>query len=82
MSKSLEKTYSHALQLLAPKLWPAPDPKDIQTALEKEFGIIELVREPEDWRDIPEYDYGEIKEDEYLEWEEEGGKKEKSKSGG
>lgn len=57
--------------------------QEIQTALEKEFGIIELVREPEDWRDIPEFDYGKDQgEDEYLEWEEEGGKKGSAKSGG
>lgn len=48
--------------------------REIQTALEKEFGIIELVREPEDWRDIPEFD-NDGGEEEYLEWEEEGGKK-------
>ncbi len=60
--------------------------QEIQTALEKEFGIIELVREPEDWRDIPEYDYGsEKEEDVFLEWEQEGGKKKQEgekKSGG
>lgn len=43
--------------------------REVKDALEKEFGPIYLVQEPEDWRDIPEYDSGNDDEDtEYLDW--------------
>lgn len=42
--------------------------RQIQSELEREFGAVDLVNEPEEWRDIPEYDEGQPGEDEYL-WE-------------
>ncbi len=46
----------------------------IREALEKEFGIVELIDEPVDWRDIPEMDtdFDPANED-FLDWEIEGG---------
>ena len=45
--------------------------REVQRALEKEFGIVELIQEPESWKDIPEYDHGvyESGEEEYLDFE-------------
>lgn len=42
--------------------------KAIQEALEREFGIVELILEPEEWRDIPEYDNSDPDDVEYLDW--------------
>lgn len=53
--------------------------REVKEALEKEFGPIYLVQEPEDWRDIPEYDNNyEEDETEYLDW---GDKEEKDSNG-
>jgi hypothetical protein len=51
--------------------------REIQEALEKEFGYIQLVEEPVDWRDIPEYDENADPDDvEYIDWDDDdGGKK-------
>ena len=44
--------------------------RDIQLALEEKFGVVNLVEEPEDWRDIPEYTGEEAgEEEEFLDWE-------------
>lgn len=45
--------------------------QEVKDALEKEFGPIYLVQEPEDWRDIPEYEGAEDEETEYLDWDDE-----------
>ncbi len=47
--------------------------REIQLALEEKFGIVELVEEPIEWRDIPEYDEGETtdEDEEFIDWEEE-----------
>ncbi|MEN0005031.1 MAG: AsmA family protein [Bacteroidota bacterium] len=43
--------------------------REIREALEKEFGYIQLVEEPADWRDIPEYDAeGDPDDVEYIDW--------------
>ncbi|MCB9297924.1 MAG: hypothetical protein H6559_33090 [Lewinellaceae bacterium] len=39
--------------------------------MEQAFGIVQLLDEPEDWKDIPEYNHG--KEEEYLDFDMEGG---------
>ncbi len=50
----------------------------IREALEKEFGIVELIDEPVDWRDIPEMDNNfDPNNEEYLDWEIEGGRGDK-----
>ncbi|MCB9298914.1 MAG: AsmA family protein [Lewinellaceae bacterium] len=46
--------------------------REIQRGLEQAFGIVQLLDEPEDWKDIPEYNHG--KEEEYLDFDMEGGK--------
>lgn len=46
--------------------------REIQRALEQTFGIVQLLEEPEEWKDIPEYDHG--KEEEYLDFDMEGGR--------
>ena len=44
--------------------------RNIQLALEEKFGLIDLVDEPEDWRDIPEYTGEEnSEEEEFMDWE-------------
>ncbi len=50
--------------------------RDIQRALEEQFGYVELVEEPEEWKDIPEYRHDNYDPDkeEYLEFDLEGGK--------
>ncbi len=49
--------------------------RDIQRALEDEFGIVELIEEPESWKDIPEFEHDtyEPEEEEFLEFEVGGG---------
>ena len=42
----------------------------VRRALRDEFGEISLIDEPKEWEDAS----GEIEEDEFIEWEEEGGK--------
>ncbi|GJM31681.1 MAG: hypothetical protein DHS20C18_06820 [Saprospiraceae bacterium] len=50
--------------------------RKIREALEKEFGIVELIDEPVDWRDIPEMDTDfDPNNEDYLDWEVEGRKK-------
>ncbi len=46
--------------------------REIQLALEEKFGVVELVEEPVEWRDIPEYS-GDVESDEdvFIDWEEE-----------
>ncbi len=46
--------------------------REIQRALEQAFGIVQLLEEPEEWKDIPEYDHG--GEEEYLDFDMEGGR--------
>ncbi|MCB0589255.1 MAG: hypothetical protein KDD06_28470, partial [Phaeodactylibacter sp.] len=46
--------------------------REIQRGLEQTFGVVQLLEEPEDWKDIPEYDHGE--EEEYLDFDLEGGR--------
>ena len=58
--------------------------REIQLALEEAFGIVELVEEPIEWRDIPEYDNSPEAggEEEFIDWEEgheEGEKKKNNK---
>ncbi|MEQ8706977.1 MAG: AsmA family protein [Phaeodactylibacter sp.] len=45
--------------------------REIQRALEQEFGIVEFIEEPEDWKDIPEYEHDtyDPKDEEYLDFE-------------
>ncbi|MCR9100882.1 MAG: AsmA family protein [bacterium] len=45
--------------------------REIQRALEQEFGIVELIEEPENWKDIPEFDHDtyDPQEEEYLDFE-------------
>jgi hypothetical protein len=45
--------------------------REIQRALEQEFGIVELIEEPETWKDIPEFEHGTYDEasEEYLDFE-------------
>ena len=49
--------------------------RDIQRALEAEFGLVELIEEPEAWKDIPEYNHDtyDPAEEEYLEFDVGGG---------
>ena len=49
--------------------------RDIQRALEEEFGIVELIEEPESWKDIPEFEHDtyEPEEEEYLDFDMGGG---------
>ncbi|NBC08559.1 MAG: AsmA family protein [Bacteroidetes bacterium] len=49
--------------------------RDIQRALEAEFGLVELIEEPEAWKDIPEYDHDtyDPEEEEYLDFDVGGG---------
>lgn len=47
--------------------------REVRQALEKEFGYIQLVEEPQDWRDIPEYAPDADPNDvEYIEWDDDG----------
>lgn len=44
--------------------------RELQLALEQEFGAIALVEEPIEWRDIPEYSEGNGSDsDDFLDWE-------------
>ncbi len=45
--------------------------RDIRRALEQEFGIVELIEEPESWEDIPEFDHDtyDADQEEYLDFE-------------
>ena len=45
--------------------------REIQRGLEQAFGVVQLLEEPEEWKDIPEYNHGE--EEEYLDFDMEGG---------
>lgn len=45
--------------------------REIQRGLQQAFGNVQLIEEPEEWKDIPEYDHGE--EEEYLDFEVGGG---------
>jgi hypothetical protein len=49
--------------------------RDIQRALEAEFGIVELIEEPESWKDIPEFEHNtyDPEEEEYLDFDVGGG---------
>jgi len=51
--------------------------RDIRKALEGEFGYIELVDEPEGWKDIPEFkhDSYDPEEEEYLDFDVDGGRR-------
>lgn len=45
--------------------------REIQSALEQEFGVVKLIGEPESWKDIPEFDHGPYnpEAEEYLDFE-------------
>lgn len=45
--------------------------RDIRRALEQEFGIVELIEEPESWKDIPEFNHDtyDPEAEEYLDFE-------------
>ena len=50
--------------------------REIQRSLEEQFGFIQMVEEPEDWKDIPEFDHNtyEPEEEEFLDFDVDGGK--------
>jgi hypothetical protein len=48
--------------------------RDIRVALQNRFGYVQMVDEPMEWRDIPEYRADpEDRSEEFIEWEMEGG---------